>query len=85
MKQKTALKLITDKVFAFFNSFSSGRRINESIIRSAFETTMEIEHADVKINFCIPNSWARVRVETFSTKEPETLDWIDDFSFGTIL
>ena len=85
MKQKTALKLITDKVFAFFNSFSLGRRINERIIRSAFETTMEIEHKDVKINFCIPNGWARVRAETFSTKEPETLGWIDDFSSGTIL
>ena len=60
MKQKTALKLITDKVFAFFNSFSLGRRINERIIRSAFETTREIEHTDVKINFCIPNGWARV-------------------------
>ena len=60
MKQKTALKLIADKVFAFFNSFSLGRRINERIIRSAFETTMEIQHADVKINFCIPNGWARV-------------------------
>ena len=40
---------------------------------------MEIEHADVKINFCIPNGWARVRAETFSTKEPETLAWIDKF------
>ena len=85
MKEKSSLTLITDKVFAFFNSFSLGRRINERIIRSAFETTMEIEHADVKINFCIPNGWARVRAETFSTKEPETLGWIDDFSSGTIL
>jgi FkbM family methyltransferase len=85
MKKKTSLKLISDKFITFFNSFSLGRRINERIIRSAFETTMEIQHADVKINFCIPNSWARVRAETFSTKEPETLDWIDDFSSGTIL
>ena len=46
---------------------------------------MEIEQADVKINFCIPNSWARARAETFSTKEPETLDWIEDFPSGTIL
>ena len=60
MKRKTALKLITDKVFAFFNSISLGRRINEHIISSAFETTMEIEHKD-DINFCIPNGWARVR------------------------
>ena len=79
------MKLIAEKIFAFFNSFSLGRRINERIIRSAFETTMEIEHADVKINFCIPSGWARVRAETFSTKEPETLGWIDDFSSGTIL
>ena len=67
------------------NSFALGRRINERIIHSAFETTMKIEHADIKIKFCTPNEWARVRAETFSTKEPETLDWIDDFSSGTIL
>jgi FkbM family methyltransferase len=79
------MKLIADKIFAFFNSFSLGRRINERIIRSAFETTMKIEHADIRINFCTPNGWARVRAETFSDKEPETLEWIDGFQTGTVL
>jgi len=31
------------------------------------------------INFFVPNSLVRWRVDTFFTKEPETLEWIDSF------
>ena len=31
------------------------------------------------INFFVPNSIVKWRVETFFIKEPETLEWIDSF------
>ena len=33
-----------------------------------------------KVNFFVPNQITQWRVETFFTKEPETLEWIDSFS-----
>ncbi len=32
-----------------------------------------------KINFFVPNQLTRYRVDSFFTKEPETLEWIDNF------
>ena len=32
-----------------------------------------------KINFFVPNQNINSRVNTYFTKEPETLDWIDNF------
>ena len=32
-----------------------------------------------KVNFFVPNQITQWRVETFFTKEPETLEWIDSF------
>ena len=33
-----------------------------------------------KVNFFVPNQISQWRVETFFTKEPETLEWIDSFN-----
>ena len=33
-----------------------------------------------KVNFFVPNQISQWRVETFFTKEPETLEWIDGFN-----
>jgi FkbM family methyltransferase len=43
-------------------------------VRTVTRTTNERE---VRLTFHTPNAMCRFRVETFSTKEPETLDWID--------
>lgn len=39
----------------------------------------EIDILDKKISFFIPNQLTENRVNTFFTKEPETLEWIDGF------
>ena len=38
-----------------------------------------IKILNMNINFFVPNSTVKWRVETFFTKEPETLEWIDSF------
>ena len=39
-----------------------------------------IEISKLKVNFFIPNSLVNWRIETFYSKEPETLEWIDNFN-----
>ena len=43
------------------------------------DSYLEINILDKAINFFIPNSLVKWRVETFFTKEPETIEWIDSF------
>ncbi|MBU3598268.1 FkbM family methyltransferase [Polynucleobacter bastaniensis] len=44
-----------------------------------------IKHEDIDLNFYVPNTLSRYRASTFSTKEPETLKWIDEFEEGANL
>ena len=43
------------------------------------ESYKKIQILNQKINFFIPNQLVEWKVDTFHTKEPETLDWIDTF------
>jgi len=47
--------------------------------------TRIIEHDGTKLIFAVPNALNEFRADTFSTKEPETLDWIDGFPEGSVL
>lgn len=47
--------------------------------------TQSIKHRGVNLTFSVPNSLNRYRVDTFSTKEPETLQWIDQFPEGSVM
>ena len=38
-----------------------------------------IFYKDIKLTFSVPNWLCRYRVDTFASKEPETLEWIDRF------
>jgi len=44
-----------------------------------------INHNGTEMQFSVPNRLNQFRVDTFSTKEPETLDWIESFSENSIL
>ncbi len=45
----------------------------------------ELEHGGARMIFSTPNTGTRWRVETISTKEPWTLDWIAEFKPNDIL
>ncbi|WP_416236409.1 FkbM family methyltransferase [Spirulina sp. CCNP1310] len=44
-----------------------------------------IHHQETELYFTVPNSLNYFRVNTFSTKEPETLEWIDKIPHNSIL
>jgi len=45
----------------------------------------DLEHDGCQYRFYCPNRIALWRVETFFTKEPETIEWIDTFKAGDVL
>jgi FkbM family methyltransferase len=54
-----------------------GRLVNEVIIDDVMNRVQEVEYQGQRLKFTVPNALNRFRVETFSTKEPETLEWLD--------
>lgn len=72
-------------IFAAIVHFKIGRFLYEKIVEAIMNRTKLIEHCDVKLELSIPNGLTMYRADSFSSKEPETLDWIDDLPNGSVL
>ena len=62
-----------------------GRYLFEQVLSTALNRTSSVKHNGMSLTFAAPNSMNHFRVETFSTKEPETLDWIDQMDQGSLV
>jgi FkbM family methyltransferase len=62
-----------------------GRVVFEEIVDSCINRTRVVAHAGMEFTFAVPNSLNAFRTSTFSTKEPETLAWIDAIAPGSVL
>jgi FkbM family methyltransferase len=57
----------------------------EQILNMAMRSAASLTHRQTHLKFAVPNALNRFRVESFSTKEPETLEWIDSFPRGSVV
>ena len=63
----------------------SVRYASQKIIDGSMDRYKEIIHGDVLLKFATPNDISQWRANSFSTKEPETLEWIDTIPVGSVL
>ena len=82
---KNALKRLIDGPVFLMDRFAAGRYFMGRITAQVMGLTRTIAHGDVHLIFAAPNELARARASTFSTKEPETLEWIDAIPTKSIL
>ena len=63
-----------------------GRYFLEQIsVSGVMSRTRSVLHQGVELTFVVPNVINHDRIDTFSTKEPETLEWIDKIPQGSVL
>jgi FkbM family methyltransferase len=62
-----------------------GRFMSEQIAEGAISRVRAIRHGTTELKFCVPNALNHDRAATFSTKEPETLRWLDSIPAGSVL
>lgn len=62
-----------------------GRYLVNQMLNAAMERVHEVSHNGVDLRIIAPNPLCDWRARTFSSKEPETLEWIDAMPEGTIL
>ncbi len=70
------VRLIRRKTFAYFTDF---------VVRTITASQVTVRHGDVVLKLAHPNPQIRSRNNTFSSKEPETLSWIDSFAPKDVL
>jgi FkbM family methyltransferase len=54
-------------------------QIRGLMIDGCFSVHKDVEHNGIRLKFVVPNEVTEWRASSFSTKEPETLAWIDSF------
>ena len=86
--KKLIKKIIKTAILSIVN-FSSATRIGQHfetlIINSAMERCVVVSHDDISFKFAAPNALCKWRYETFSSKEPETLEWINAMPSESVL
>ena len=85
---KKIFKILIKKFIKNFVTIAStnriGRYFNEHLVKYIFEQKRNINYKNIKLAFYSPNRLNKFRIDTFSSKEPETLNWIEKFSQGSI-
>lgn len=86
MKEK--IKKIVKSALFFNLEMTSKTRIGQylegAFIKLGMNRVVHRQHKGLSLKFCAPNSLSKWRYETFSSKEPETLEWIDEMPPGSV-
>jgi len=74
---KSILKKIINISIVCVGSTFLGRYVFGQVVTNLVNQTATVTHNGVTLEFSTPNALNLIRVNTFSSKEPETLEWID--------
>ena len=74
---KCLINIFIKKTISFLGKFNSGRYFKDKIGKNILNKKKIVKHKNQEFSFYVPNRINYFRADTFSTKEPETLDWID--------
>ena len=73
------------KFLNFLNKYSLFRYTFDFIFDFSLSRTAFINHNGTRLKFSSPNQLISYRINTFSSKEPETLSWIDNLDPSDVL
>lgn len=87
MKQlvKKALQGVIGASVRLGSHSRAGRYVLDQIVSRVTARTLDTEHQGLTFTLSCPNSLNYWRIATFSKKEPETLEWIDQLPEGSVL
>ncbi len=82
---KSTAKIIVSTGVSVLGSSRIGRRMYAEILTNAISRSRDVAHNGTRLRFVVPNELSVYRATTFSTKEPETLEWVDSIPAGSVL
>jgi len=81
---KIFITIFAKSIINILGKINAGRYCIDELSSAIVNRKKIIKHKDLKFKFHVPNRLNFFRAETFSTKEPETLNWIDTFKKNSI-
>ena len=74
---KQLIRISLEKTIKILGANKVGRIMFEQMVNQCMKHTQRINYQGLEMCFSVPNELNHFRATTFSTKEPETLEWID--------
>lgn len=84
MIKKSIRKLVARTVEKLSRT-TPGRYAYEQVLGTAMTQTRAVRYRTHTFTLSAPNALNNYRIDTFATKEPETLEWIDSIPRGAVL
>ena len=81
---KIIINLFIKNIIKILSKINTGRYFIDELNIANLNRSKTVKHGDLKLKFYVPNRLNFFRVETFSSKEPETLRWIDTFKKNSV-
>lgn len=81
---KESVKRMIRSAVGVASRTNAGRFLQRQLIESAMNEVRMVNYKGLSLRFVAPNALCAWRAETFATKEPETLDWIDALPEGGV-
>jgi FkbM family methyltransferase len=82
---KILLTWIISSIVKWMGRFKAIEFLYEQVLRFSINRTTIVIQDGVDFIFAVPNSISRWRASSFSSKEPETLEWINTIPEGAVL
>lgn len=80
---KKIVKYVIEKfskfIILFLDKLNSGRYFTDELVKNILVKKQTVKYDGIELEFYAPNRINYYRIKTFSTKEPETLEWISTF------
>lgn len=84
-KLKRNISKFFSRIASILGPTAVGKQFYEQVINYSMNRSAEVNHNGLTFKFAIPNTLSKWRIKSFSTKEPETLEWIDTLREGAVL
>jgi len=82
---KRLLLKVINKIVNILSSTKSGQYIVGQIASTTMQIVSNVKYQGTELSFITPNNLNKFRINSFASKEPETLEWIDSIPQGAIL
>lgn len=82
---KNAIKSLVRGAMRTFPRLPGGEYALQQLLEVGMDEHGIAEHKGLRMVFATPNALCRYRAKSFSTKEPDTLEWIEAIPEGAIL
>lgn len=82
---KAGITALANTAIAILVKLKVSRYFLDRFLSAAMNRTVQVSHLGMDMVFAVPNSLNQFRIDTFSTKEPETLEWIDGIPRGAVM